>query len=98
MEKGIKMIVDLTVKNFLSFKDEQLFSLYVDNSPNNEKPLHHNQNFSSSEDNKYNTLRAAVIFGANASGKSNLLKAFKVLRFLIVDSGRLQEGESIALR
>ncbi|MFY7945345.1 MAG: AAA family ATPase, partial [Crocinitomicaceae bacterium] len=35
-------------------------------------------------------LKSAVIYGANASGKSNLLKAFRALQYLIVESTNLK--------
>ncbi len=66
------MIQELKIRNFKSFRDEVELS------------------FEPSEDDRYNSvvimpdgvklLRFAVVLGANASGKSNLLDAFEFLR------------------
>lgn len=73
------MILELKIKNFLSFKDEVTFS------------------FEATKDKSYedyqvvevapNTrvLKLAIVYGANASGKSNLLNAFEFLRNFWLD-------------
>lgn len=71
------MIVDLTIENFRSIKEEQVFSLFVDH------PRAHMAGhvaFPSGE--KIGVLRSAGIYGANASGKSNVLFAIEALRYL----------------
>jgi AAA15 family ATPase/GTPase len=40
-------------------------------------------------------LRSAVIYGANASGKSNVLLAFKALKYLISESHTFKESKDI---
>lgn len=55
----------------------------------------HSGNYSSFEDGKVNILRSSAIFGANASGKSNLLRAFAAIRWLIVSSGDRKDGQEI---
>jgi len=42
---------------------------------------------------KINILREAVLYGANASGKTTLIEAVNYLKWLVVHSGRLQEGD-----
>lgn len=68
------MILELKIKNFLSFKEEVTFS------------------FEATRDKKYEDfqvvkvapktriLRLAIVYGANASGKSNLIEVFEFLR------------------
>ena len=68
------MIQYIKIKNFLSFKDEVVF------------------NFEATKDKKYEDyqvveiapgvriLRIAVVYGANASGKTNLVSAIEFLR------------------
>ncbi|MBP6826106.1 MAG: ATP-binding protein, partial [Saprospiraceae bacterium] len=46
---------------------------------------------------KYNLLRSAAIYGANASGKSNLLKALVAMRENIMNSVRLSSTSEIDL-
>ena len=84
------MIVDLTVSNFRSFRDEQTFSLSAERSLER-----HPSNFSSFEGDKIKVLRAAVIYGANASGKSNILRAFAAVRWLLTASANRKDGQSI---
>ena len=83
------MIVDFTVENFRSIKNEQLFSLYVDKKNN-----HHAGNISYAEDD-IGLLKSVAIYGANASGKTNLLLAIQALRKLIVESGDWKDGDPI---
>jgi len=85
------MIIDITVKNFRSIKDEQTFSLYTEN-----KTEHLASNVHFPIDGKIGVLKVAGIYGANASGKSNLLLAFKALQYLAIGSGDLKDGDSIS--
>jgi AAA15 family ATPase/GTPase len=87
---GKPMIIDFTIKNFRSLKDEQLLSLSVENPKS-----HLLENISYPSNDKVGVLKTAGLYGANASGKSNVLLAFAALQWLIVDSGDLKEGEKI---
>lgn len=84
------MLIEFSVSNFRSILDRQTLSL-VASSYYKEK---HRENLTSVEfkDGKsLELLRSSVIYGANASGKSNLLLSFQVMRDLVVDSAR--EGQ-----
>ena len=83
------MIVHFSISNFLSMKDEQVLNFNVETSRNH-LPCNY-----SDYDGKLQVLRTAGIFGANASGKSNILKAFGALRWLINKSGDQSEGQEI---
>jgi AAA15 family ATPase/GTPase len=84
------MIVEFTISNFRSIKEEQTFSLYA------EKPGEHLlDNISYPGDGRIGVLRTAGIYGANASGKSNVLLAFEALRWLLTKNGSLEDGKSI---
>ena len=85
------MIVDFTVTNFRSIKDEQVFSLYVETAG-----THLPENVSYPAGDKIGVLKSAGIYGANASGKSNLLMAFRALQYIVVNSGDLKEGNAVA--
>lgn len=84
------MIIDFTVCNFRSFRGEQTLSLNVESGRDR-----HPQNYSLVEDGKLGVLRSAVIVGPNASGKSNFLMAMSALRWLVVHSGNLKEGQNL---
>jgi AAA15 family ATPase/GTPase len=87
---GAAMIVDFTIENFRSIKSEQVFSLYVENPKR-----HLADNVVFPADDKVGVLRSAAIYGANASGKSNFLRAFSALRYIACNSGDLKEGQKI---
>jgi len=77
------MLIRFRVKNFLSFKDEIELSMVagkVQQHPNH--VIHHPGRQG------VDLLRAALIYGANASGKSNLIKAMGFARHMIVDGVR----------
>lgn len=83
------MIVDFTATNYRSIKTEQLLSLYAE-----KKPKHHIGNVAYIEDD-LGLLKTTAIYGANASGKTNLLLALDALKYLIVESGDLKENDAI---
>ena len=84
------MIVEFTIENFRSIKDEQTFSLYAENPGD-----HLLDNISYPGDQRIGTLKSAGIYGANASGKSNVLLAFEALQYLIAMSGDWKDGDPI---
>ncbi|WP_413522644.1 AAA family ATPase [Photobacterium phosphoreum] len=83
------MIIDLTVNNFTSLKEEQLFSMYAEK----DYDLHKNNLFFFKDN--FAVLRSSGILGANASGKSNILRAFHAIEFMASSSHRLEEGDPI---
>ncbi|MDR2762906.1 MAG: ATP-binding protein [Planctomycetaceae bacterium] len=81
------MLLEFTIGNFLSFGVSQKFSLVADN---HEKNLWENViecRLPGMSDSNY--LSSAAVYGANASGKSNLLLAILVLRNFIERSFRI---------
>ncbi|KAA6299857.1 MAG: hypothetical protein EZS26_004006, partial [Candidatus Ordinivivax streblomastigis] len=68
------MILELKIKNFLSFKDEVTFSFEA----TRDKSFEDYQVVEIAPNTRI--LRLAVVYGANASGKSNLLNVFDFLR------------------
>jgi uncharacterized protein len=75
------MLIDFSVKNYLSFKNEATFSFLCESKNAAEK-----QKILPFGDGKYNAYAFSAVFGPNASGKSNLVKAFSDLRNLILKS------------
>lgn len=85
------MIIDFTIQNFRSIKQAQTFSMYV------EHPKQHlAEHVSYPAGDKIGVLRAAGIYGANASGKSNILLALQALQFVACESGDLKDGAAIS--
>lgn len=67
------MIQEIKIKNFLSFKDEVKFSFEA----SNDKFAESSQVVQINENTRL--LRFAIVYGYNASGKSNLLRVFDFL-------------------
>jgi AAA15 family ATPase/GTPase len=84
------MIVDFTFKNFRSFRDETVLSMHA------EHPKHNLlNNIAYPADDGIAVLKSAVIYGANASGKSNALVALGALKFIVCETHALSENRRI---
>ncbi len=77
------MLVQFSVENFLSFKEEITFSMVAAKKGN-----HADHIVKGNDDEKAPLLHAAAIYGANASGKSNLVTAIGFARELIIRGTR----------
>ena len=84
------MIIDFTVKNYLSIKDTVTLSFLATTIKNTE-----DLKIISLEEGKYNLYSFSSIYGANASGKSNIIKALSDLTNFILFSHRLDLDQSI---
>ncbi|MBW3635347.1 MAG: ATP-binding protein [Armatimonadetes bacterium] len=85
------MILEFSVGNFRSFEEIQTFSLVAADLPGEELAETHVARIGN-----HRLLRCAALYGANASGKSNLHMAMMTFSFLARDSSpRLQEGDTI---
>lgn len=82
------MIQEFSVQNFLSFKDKQTISF----TASSDKTLSEELIYEPKSGVKI--LKMIVIYGANASGKSNLLQAIETL-WMILFAPRDKEDESI---
>jgi AAA15 family ATPase/GTPase len=74
------MIVQFLVENYKSFKNETIFS-FVGSATT--KELEDTNIF---YQNNYKLLKSNAVFGANASGKSNLLNALKDMKRIVLSS------------
>ncbi len=75
------MLIEFRVSNFRSFRDEQGLTMVA----SSDQSLTGNT-FAPEGFGKKRLLKSAVIYGANASGKSNLIKAFQFFREFVVSS------------
>jgi AAA15 family ATPase/GTPase len=90
MDTGAAMIAEFTVQNYRSFKEKHTFSLVS----TKDKELSDSNTFEAG--NKLRFLKTAVIYGANASGKSNFFRALSFFRNFAVFSGpQKQAGDTI---
>ena len=81
------MLIQFSVENYLSIKDKVVLSLLA--SRDNEHPEH------LILDGSKNYLKSAVIYGANASGKSNVLNAFWFMVNYVLTSHNQQVHKAI---
>ena len=82
------MLIDFRVENFRSFRDEQVLGLVAGKDPS------HPDNLISCG--KFDLVKCNAIYGANASGKSNLLKAIHCMtEFVLHSATRMTLGDPI---
>mgnify|MGYP000992797176 FL=1 len=82
------MLLNFAVTNYRSIKERQVFSmLAVDGLPHEESLIHSKDDIS--------ILPVAILFGANASGKSNILRAFGTMRQIVLNSVRLNPDDTL---
>lgn len=72
------MLIDFSFKNVRSFKDEVSFSMEVGEGITD----YAEENIISSGD--IDVVKSSFIFGGNASGKTNVIRAFQLLRQIVV--------------
>jgi AAA15 family ATPase/GTPase len=84
------MLLEFTVENFRSFRDPTTFSMMA--SSDRSLPDNLTGDPSLKDD---MVLNSAVIYGANASGKTNLVLAITILRNFVVQSNNHQKGTGL---
>ena len=85
------MLVEFRVKNFRSLRDEQTLSLVA----STDKTLRDTHAVDTGLKTVPHILKSAVIYGANASGKSNLIKALQYMRGVVIESATIaQPGQT----
>lgn len=89
------MLLEFSFANFLSFKDKVTFSM-VATSLKDRKADSADTTFSAGGEVPVVLSRACAVFGANASGKSNLIKAMYFFKWFTMNSSKeIQAGEKI---
>jgi AAA15 family ATPase/GTPase len=89
------MLVEFRVKNFRSLRDEQVLSLVA----SKDTSLANTNTVESGLKAAPRLLSSAVVYGANASGKSNLIKALQYMRGVVVESATVvQPGQTYAVQ
>ncbi|WP_173383428.1 ATP/GTP-binding protein [Fibrobacter succinogenes] len=75
------MIIRATFKNILSFYEETSISFIASKSSSNE-----NQVLRAQKRDDFSILKSGIIYGATASGKSNIIKAIGILKKIVLGS------------
>ncbi|HHU98134.1 MAG: ATP-binding protein [Bacteroidales bacterium] len=89
------MLLQFSVKNYKTFKNKATLSLIASNY---DKGTKETENVTYQEQFNLRILKSAVIYGANASGKTKLIEAFMFWKDFIINSSKgSQEGEKIEI-
>ena len=88
------MLIEFNVTNFLSFRDQAVLSLVKSKGDE----LMDANTFSPDAPSTPDLLNSGVIYGANASGKSNFIKAIVLMEDLVKHSANdIQAGEELSV-
>ena len=71
------MLIKFSVSNFLSINEKQEFSMLANKTRKNSERIYKSKNIK--------LTKCKSVFGANASGKSNLVEAFQFMQDMIED-------------
>ena len=83
------MLIEFSISNFLSFKEKTTFSMVA----SSDKSLKDNYTIIGNE----KLLRMTAIYGANASGKSNLFKVLAIVNSMIAQSNFINPGNLLPI-
>jgi len=88
------MLIEFSVSNYLSIKEAITFSMVASNAVKElEDPIEGVKNIFWDKNNKNKYLKSAVVYGANGSGKSNLLSAIGFYRRFILSSSNDSQAD-----
>ena len=83
-----EMLIEFTVGNYLSFKDRKTLSMEA-------ATVKEHAETNVSIQGRFELLKGAVLYGANASGKSNLLAAMSTMRRLVSQSLKASSEDTL---
>ena len=78
------MLIEVKMKNCFSIQEEQVLSLVA----SNDKQLKGN----TFQADNLTLLKSVAIYGANAAGKSNIIKIMQAIRVIVLHSTLMQRG------
>ena len=85
------MLIEFSVSNWRSVKENQTLSMVLAKGGE----LADSNGFTPASSATTTLLRSAAIYGPNASGKSNFLRAMSIMKKMVMDSAKGQRGDSI---
>lgn len=88
------MLIRFVVSNFMSFKDETEFNMLKSNGNGSQSLKNHIVKTKSGVE----VLKTAAIYGANAAGKSNLVKAIEFLKSIVISANNVLVPQSKRFR
>jgi hypothetical protein len=84
------MLIEFAVTNYRSIKQQQTLSLVSANSSELQ-----DTNTTAVLEGRLDLVRTAAIYGPNASGKSNLIKALQTMIAIVLWSAQSQRGDEV---
>ncbi len=84
------MLLEFRFENYRSFRDETTLSLVA----SKDRTLLDTNTAAVSDQGLPRALRSAVIYGANASGKSNVIRALQLMRGVVVEFAALKPEQT----
>lgn len=90
------MLVSFSVENVLSFKHPQ--SLRMEAVSHGKDDINEQNTFSVPGFEEHRLLKSALVFGANASGKSNFIRALAMFRDIVLRSQAVLDEQSSPVR
>ena len=87
------MLLEFRFKNFRSFRDEALLSL----AASADTTLESTHTRETGLDKVKRVLNSAAVYGANASGKSNIIRALQFMQLMVTTSSQIQPDQENAL-
>ena len=92
--RGCKMLIEFRVSNFRSLRDEQVLSMVA----SKDKTLASTHTVPTGVTAAPALLRSAAIYGPNAGGKSNLIKALQYMRVVVVESATIAPSQTFGVQ
>lgn len=80
------MLLEFRVRNFRSFREEAVFNM----AASSDTQLFETHTLATGLDKLPRVVRTAAVYGANASGKSNLIKAIQFMQSMVLTSSQVQ--------
>lgn len=80
------MLIGFSVGNYKSFKETVTLSMVASSITEEDKELDENNVFQIND--KLSLLKSAAIYGANASGKSNIVAAINFMKWFVLNSSK----------
>lgn len=92
--EALTMLVEFSVENYRSVEERQTFSMVA----SADKTMLDCNSFPMPNTKDLRLLTSAIIYGPNASGKSNLVRAMFTMKMIVVQSAtRMQAGDNFRL-
>ena len=80
--RGVRVLLDIEIKNLKSFKNQTIFSMEAENKIEDRNSFEVEVGKE-----KFELLKTAVLFGGNASGKSNFTSVLSIFRYYLFNKG-----------